>query len=372
MKVIHAVSVMNRAGQETFIMNVYRNINREEIQFDFQCSVHQTGDFDKEIEKLGGEILYLEPNKIKLPILKYIGDIVTHYKFFRKNTGYEVFHIHTYHAFDAWLSIVGAKMAGVKNICLHSHNTRGLHPGLHKFFRFLLNHMKITRFACSYAAGEWMYGEKYMRQGKAEVIKNGIQVSDFVFDKKRRESTRRSLAVENKFVVGHIGRFNYQKNHTFLLQIFKKIKNEKENAVLLLVGTGELKEEIEKQAEQLGIKESVMFLGTRSDVIDILFAMDIFVFPSLFEGLSVVAIEAQAAGTPILTTDTLTQETKITKCLQFCDLNAAPDVWASRAIELSKERHMNNAEDIKRAGYDIKVTAERLSEIYKEFMEKNR
>lgn len=369
MKVIHAVSVMNRAGQETFIMNVYRNIDREKIQFDFQCSVHQPGDFDEEIKKMGGNVLYLPSNTIKNPIFKYFADIRNQYQFFKKHPGYQVFHIHTYHAFDAWLGIVGAKMAGVKHICLHSHNTQGLHPELHKIFRFFLNHMKITRFACSYAAGEWMYGEKFMQQGKAEVIKNGIQVSDFVFDENRREATKKVMNLDDKFVVGHIGRFNYQKNHKFLLQVFKEIQKQQENAILLLLGTGELEEQVKVQAVNLGIQDAIQFLGVRSDVIDILFAMDVFVFPSLFEGLSVVAIEDQAAGTPMLAADTLTEETKITDSLCFCSLEASPKLWAQKAIELGKLAHQNNQDAIIRSGYDIKATAGRLSEVYLKWSE---
>lgn len=364
MKVIHAVSVMNRAGQETFIMNVYRNIDRTKIQFDFQCSVHQEGDFDDEIEGLGGRIFYLEPNTIRFPVLKYFGNMRSQYRFFKEHTDYQVFHIHTYHAFDAWLAIIGAKSAGVKNVCLHSHNTHGLHPKLHYFFRQLLNHMKLTRFACSYAAGEWMYGEKFMREGRAKVIKNGIQVSDFKFDENQREVAREKLDLQDKFIVGHVGRFNYQKNHMFLLEIFAEIKKQREDAVLLLVGTGELKDEIVQKVEELGIQDVVKFLGVRTDITDLLFAMDLFLFPSLFEGLSVVAIEAQAAGVPVLAADTLTEETKLTNDFYFMPLDESSVEWAEESIRVGALGHSCTAENIRKSGYDITDTTKQLSDIY--------
>ena len=372
LRVIHSVSVMNRAGQETFIMNIYRNINREKVQFDFQCTKFENGDYDREIEALGGKILYLGENPIKLPFLKYLGDVYLQYHFFKNHKDYNVFHIHTYHAFDAWLSIVGAKLAGMKNIVLHSHNSQGLHPKLHRIFRRLLPYMKIERFACSEMAAKWMFGEKEVRRGKVNVIKNGIVPEEFSFDEKERKLKREELGLEEKKIVGHIGRFSRQKNHEFLIDIFEAVHKKNPDAVLLLIGIGELQERIRDKVKEKNLEEVVKFMGVRTDIKELLWSMDVFLFPSLYEGLSVVAIEGQAAGVPILAADTLSPETKITECINFLSLNEKLDKWSERVLELSEYGHCYTIEDIKRAGYDITVTAHILEEKYIEISKTQR
>lgn len=364
-KVIHAVSVMDRAGQETFLMNVYRNIDREQVQFAFQCSVEKHGDYDEEIEQLGGKLLYLGENKIKFPVLKYLGAIQQQYRFFKKHKEYDVFHIHTYHAFDAWLCIVGAKLGGMKNIVLHSHNTSGLHAGLHKIFRKLLKYMRIERCACSKEAAKWMYGEKEL--GRVTIVNNGIEPQKFAFDQEKREQKRAELGLKEKFVVGHIGRFNYQKNHKFLLDVFYEVQKRREDAVLLLIGTGELEAEIVKKVSELKIEDKVKFLGVRSDVQELLWAMDIFLFPSLFEGLSVVAIEAQATGVPILAADTLSPETKITTCMEFLALEKPTEEWAEKVLEMGMNERKDTQKDIQKAGYVIEDVAQMLETKYCNF-----
>lgn len=371
-KVVHSVSIMNRAGQETFLMNVYRNIDRTKVQFDFQCSVNAKGDYDEEIERLGGRLTYLEENKIRIPYLRYIGDIYAQYKFFKLHKGYDVFHIHTYHAFNAWLAIVGAKAGGIKNIVLHSHNSQGMHPGLHKLFRFILNRMDIQRYACSELAAQWMYGTKTLQSGNIKIVKNGIVPEEFAFSEEGRNEKRKELEVGDEIVLGHIGRFGEQKNHAFLIDIFSEFVKIMPKARLLLVGEGELRENIQEKVDGLGLHDKVSFLGVREDIKEILWAMDVFVFPSLYEGLSVVAIEAQAAGVPVLAADTLSDETKITECLHFYPLNASPHDWAKRINELCKEKHVLTTEAIKKAGYDIRGTAEMLVNDYQNIiMEKD-
>ncbi len=408
-KVMHAVSIMNRAGQETFIMNMYRNIDRSEIQFGFQCSVSGIGDFDEEIKVLGGEIYHLEENRCRIPFLKYINDIRIQYRFFKEHKDYEVYHIHTYHAFNAWLSIVGAKLAGIEKVVLHSHNTFGMHPQLHKIFRYFLKYMKIERLACSEMAAEWMYGKKELKKvkiinngiehpqlhkifryflkymkierlacsemaaewmyGKKElkkvkIINNGIDAEAFVFQQKKREDKRRELGIDKKLVIGHIGRFMPQKNHKFLIEIFEEIVKKDNRGILLLIGVGELQQEIEKLVEEKGLTDKVRFMGVRTDIKELLWAMDLFLFPSLYEGLSVVAIEAQAAGVPVLASDTLTEETKVTECMQFYSLEKSTEEWAEQAIKMTKEEHKNTVESIKNAHYDMKENIGIMEKIY--------
>ena len=333
-KVMHAVSIMNRAGQETFIMNMYRNIDRSEIQFGFQCSVSGIGDFDEEIKVLGGEIYHLEENRCRIPFLKYINDIRIQYRFFKEHKDYEVYHIHTYHAFNT----------------------------LHKFFRFFLKYMKIERLACSKMAAEWMYGEKEV--ARVKIINNGINAEEFVFQKEERLKKRKELGIDNNLVIGHIGRFMPQKNHKFLIDIFEQIVKKDNKAILLLIGVGELQNEIEEMVKQKRLIENVRFMGTRTDIRELLWAMDLFLFPSLYEGLSVVAIEAQAAGVPVLAADTLTKETKITDCMQFYSLKRSPKEWAEQVNIIIKRGHQKTLDSIRKAHYDMKENVSVMERIY--------
>ena len=365
-KVMHAVSVMNRAGQETFIMNLYRTINRDKVQFGFQCSLDAEGDFDEEIRNLGGELFFLGKRRTNLPILKYFNEIVLQYRFFKKHSDYEIFHIHTYHALSAVICIVGAKMAGVNKVFLHSHNTFGMHPILHKFLRFFVRKMEITKLACSFKAAEWMYGKKDVKDGNVKVIKNGIFPKQFRFNQEKRNTKRKGLQVEENCIIGHIGRFNTQKNHEFLIDVFQQIKGINDKAILLLIGTGELEDTIREKVISLGLQDSVKFMGTREDINELLWIFDLFLFPSLYEGLSVVAIEAQAAGVPILAADTLVPETKVTDCLHFFPLDKTPKEWAERALALAKIGHADSENQIRISGYDMEEEAKKIQKLYLE------
>ena len=363
-KVIHSVSLMNRAGQETLLMNIYRKIDRKKIQFDFQCSERGVGDYDAEIKKLGGKILYLGENKIKIPYLKYLGDIVLQYIFFKKYSEYDVFHIHTYHAFNAWLSIVGAKLAGMKHIILHSHNSQGMHPRLHKIFRKILGGMKIERYACSRDAAEWMFGKNCVEKNKVHIVKNGIVPEEFTFSEEGRKAKRKELNIEDKVTIGHIGRFAKQKNHEFLIDIFSEFVKLEKNTILLLVGDGELRPSIQQKAKELGLLDKIKFLGIRDDIKELLWAMDVFLFPSLYEGLSVSTVEAQAAGLPCLLSTGISAECKMTDNVEFIPLDASAEVWALQMKKICKQGHLNNESAINRAGYNINETVKFLEDNY--------
>ena len=370
-RVIHAVSIMDRAGQETFLMNVYRRLNRDAIQFDFQCSRLGKGDYDEEIHQLGGKTIYLGENKIKLPWIRYIGDVVLQYKFFKSHRNYEAYHIHTYHAFNAWLSIVGAKMAGMKNVILHCHSTKGQHPILHRIFRFMLRGMNIKRYACSAKAGVWMFGEKVTKAGKVKIIFNGIEPENFSFDQKKREEKREELKLKNDFVIGHIGNFSPPKNYDFLIDIFYQLNTVIDNAKLLLIGSGGLEDTIRAKVEKLNMQDKVLFLGVRTDINELLWAMDVFLFPSLYEGLSVSAIEAQASGVSALVADTLVKETKITECFWFMSLQKEAKEWATKLLELQGMGHVLTTDEIRKAGYDIGDSVKFLEVEYTSKFEKS-
>lgn len=364
-RVLHFVSIMNQAGQETFLMNVYRQINREKVQFDFLCTSVEKGDYDKEIISLGGKLHNLPPNPLeKIKFLNYLGDCYRLYRFFKKHKEYKIFHIHTYHAFNGFLSSFTAKLAGLKNVILHSHNSNAPHPNLHKISRLFLYLIKINRFACSVVAGEWMFGINQVKKNKVKFVNNGINPKIFVFDKAKRSEMRKEFGIGNKTVIGHIGRFNYQKNHDFLIDIFKEVHEKDNNTILMLIGRGELESQIKEKVYRLGLEDAIIFTGIRSDIPDILQAIDVFTLPSHFEGLPVVLVEAQTSGLRCIVSDVISNEIKLTELISFISLNQPPDVWADKIIENSHYKRKDTYQEIVNGGYDIKETARWLENFF--------
>lgn len=365
-KVLHFVSIMNQAGQETFIMNVYRHLNKERVQFDFLCTSPEKGDYDDEIHTLGGNIYTLPPNPFeKIKYANYIGNVYRLYKFLRKHREY-VFHIHTYHALDGFLSSFSARISGIQNVILHSHNSNAPHPLLHKIFSNLLKIIKIKRFACSNNAGEWMFGSNAMRNNDVKIVNNGIKTQSFTYNPLKREKLRKEFGVQNKIVIGHIGRFNFQKNHDYLIDIFNEIKGINENTVLMLVGRGDLESQIKDKVEQMGLSDSVIFTGVRSDIPNLLQAMDVLLLPSHFEGLPVVLIEAQAAGLKCFASDVVSSEAKISELLHFISLEESPTYWAERILREVNYQRIDTHNEIVLSGFDIKDTAKWLEDFYDE------
>lgn len=360
LKVMHSVAVMNRAGQETFLMNLFRKIDRDAIQFDFLCSEGRAGDYDAEIEALGGHLFYPAPVTAKGQ-WKQIQQI-RRVRQALKTHPCDVFHIHTHHAFDAVKEVIAAKLAGVKTVVVHSHNTSALyHRTAHKLSRPLLSLFSIKRFACSEAAGHWMFcGDRF------KVIYNGLDLDVCHYDAALRESVRRQMGWEGKHIVGHVGRFNEQKNHRFLIDVFAKLHAMDGSAHLVLVGQGELEAEIRERVAQKGLTDAVSFLGVRDDVIALYQGMDMFLFPSLFEGLGIVLVEAQACDLPCLVSDAIQREAYASDNMTALPLSEEADAWAAKAEQLltaPKARGDNRAQ-IRAAGYDISQLAAELKDIY--------
>lgn len=361
-RVLHVVSAMDRAGQEMLIMNLYRNIDRSKIQFDFLCSWHKKGDFDDEIKELGGIIYHLPKARINLSHLSNISILFNYFKFFKSHKDYSIVHFHNYHSFSVLVQVLGAKLGGVKNIIVHSHNTNAPHPRIHKMVRPLLKSFKIFRFACSEDAGKWMFGN---REKRIRIIKNGIDPEEFTYSESNRNEIKRSLGLIDKKIILHVGRFNYQKNHAFLISVFEQIIKIIPNAHLLLVGRGELEEEIKNLVKNKNLTSSVSFLGVRNDIPALLSASDLFLFPSIFEGLSVALIESQASGIKILTTSNLSKETVYCDNVLKLSIQDSPQKWASAATELMKAYdHKDMRSIVKEADFDIRNTAKNLSSFY--------
>lgn len=360
LKVIHSVSVMDRAGQETFIMNLFRKIDRDAIQFDFLCSEKREGDYDAEIRSLGGHIFYTEPATAKGSWKQLQGMRILR-RALREHPC-DVFHVHTHHALDAVEETIAAKLAGVKTVVVHSHSTSALyHRTVHKLCKPMLSLFSIKRFACSEAAGHWMFcGDRF------QVIHNGLDLDMGHFEPQTREAVRYEMGWEGKHIVGHVGRFNAAKNHCFLIQVFEKVHAVDAKAHLVLVGQGELETEIRALVEEKHLTDAVSFLGVREDVIRLYQGMDLFLFPSLFEGLGIVLVEAQACDLPCLVSDAIPGEAYVSDNMHPLSLSADVEKWVEEAVRLLNVTgtRTDNREQIRAAGYDIGQLAAKLKDIY--------
>lgn len=354
-KILHCVSVMNRAGQETFLMNVFRNIDREKFMFDFLCTRREKGDFDDEIKELGGRLFYVERSEKKGSVSSWRENTKFLIKWLKEHSGeYDIMHLHTFHSMDALKHVKAAKRAGVK-IIIHSHSPMGPHPILHKLLLPICNMYPYERLACSEAAGKWMFG----KHSKFTVVNNGIQLKNFAYDEETRNEYRKAFSLENCTVLGHAGRFSEVKNHEFLLDVFSEYNKLNPASKLALAGGGNLEAQIRAKAERLNLSDKVLFLGVRDDIEKLLNAFDYFVFPSLHEGLGIIAIEAQANGLNVFMSDTIPSEAKLNDNVTVLPLGDAKE-WAEAIFSQPLQR----ADKLNVEKFDIKITVAQLEEIY--------
>jgi len=329
-RVLQCVNNMHRAGLETVLMNYYRNIDRTKIQFDFLTHRPDRDDYDDEIEEMGGRI-YRAP---RLYPQNYPAYFAYMKQFFAEHPEYQIVHSHI----DAmsYLPLLAAKKAGVPVRISHSHNTgldKDLKYALKQYFRYRLPSAANCFWACGEKAGEFLF-----RGIPFTVIPNAIDPEKFCYRPEIRKAKREELGLENRFTVGHVGRFSNQKNHGFLLEIFCQIQKTAPDAVLLLAGKGENEEIIREKVHTLGIEKSVHFLGSRSDVNQLYQAMDVFVMPSKFEGIPMVGIEAQFSGLPCIFSDKVPEETVFTSNCQFVELDQPAEYWANRVLCAASQR----------------------------------
>lgn len=363
-RVLQVLPGLNRGGMETFIMNVYRSIDRTQIQFDFLVN-SESGDYFDEIKALGGNIFYIPSRR------KGYGKYLLSLKHFFKDHKSKYVAIH-YHesSLTSLEPLYFAKKYGIHRRIIHSHNSNikgnKLHYITHYFGKAFISNLATDYLGCSDKALKWMYQGTGI-YNKAELIKNGVNTDDFKFNPNIRSFIRSRLNISDKIVVGHIGRFMEVKNHEFLLKIFNSLLKINPNFKLILVGCGELELKIKNLADDMGISEYISFLGVRSDINDLLQAMDVFVMPSLYEGLPVVLVEAQTSGLPIVCSDTISSMSKLTPQYYTCSLSDSLQVWSDTIQEaLNSGYHRKNAVTyIKKAGFDINSVANRLAKLYK-------
>lgn len=361
-KVLQVVGRMHYGGMETFIMNIYRHINRNKVQFDFMVHYDEPGGYDEEIRSLGGHI-YTMPRTVPQNYFQYKRELT---KFFQQHKEYYMIHGHLHST--AFLYHKIAKQNGDRCCITHSHNDGFDHSakGYLSYGTSLLA-QKYTDiyFGCSQAACHKFFPGAIKQGKKMIIVKNGIESERYRYDLHVRDDVRVELGLGNRFVVGHIGRFFPQKNHDKLLKIFVEILKQRPDSILILVGEGPLFDQVKKMTQKMGIEESVLFLGVRSDVNRLMQAMDAFIFPSLYEGLGIVLIEAQAAGLKCFTSaDVVPQEAKVTELLHYINLNEPASVWAEEVLAGFPYYREDQHQKILDSGYDIDQTAKWLEQFY--------
>ena len=348
-------------GISSFIMNTYRHFNHHLIRC---CVIYPKiiGDeaiaasMFKEMEENGDSNLQISKKEGLSSFIRRL------YISFRKGT-FDIVHVHGSSCSIA-LEMSVARLAGIHCIISHSHNTNSNHVLIHKILRPLVNGMATMRLGCGKAANHWMYGKK-----EAIVINNGIITDIYRFDAIARKQIRKELGIGDEVtVIGHVGGYNRQKNQQMLMYILKAIKAKKqsEDFCLISVGQGHTQKEVKQLASKLDVDGKVKFLGQRMDVPKLLNAMDMFFLPSLFEGFPIVAIEAQAAGLPLVVSDTITKEIELTDLVYRLPINNEAKAWAKMyyQIKCAKVNREKYASIVDKKGFDVRYSAQILQDIY--------
>lgn len=362
-RVLHWGMLGGLGGIEIFIMNIYRNIDRSKVQFDFLTTHDGKIAFEDEIIEFGGEIHKVIYSKRESLIKHYI----SLEEFFKNNSHrYQVIHMHMNNInFIRPLKL--AKKYGIPIRICHSHNAGNMHRNYRKvqMFQEYINRKVIGRYtthllACSNLAGNWMF-----HNNRFDILNNGIDTKKFLFNEEVRRKVRCELSIDNKKVIGTIGRLQYQKNPLFIIDIFNQMKKKDINTVLIMVGEGPLKEEVEERIKSYKLEDSVFLLGARNDIPELLQAFDLFLLPSRFEGLGIVLIEAQASGLPCLTSkDVVPEEARVTDLLTYVSLEELAQTWAVVALEVMKQTRYDRSKEVLKQRYDIRQTVAQLEKIY--------
>lgn len=352
------VGGMNAGGAETFLMKLYRKMNKDLFQMDFAVAITEKGYYDDEILSMGGRIYRISPKSAG--VIRNFNDI----KMLVKREKYSYVLRTSQHSLSA-LELFAARCGGAKNTIFRSSNSntttgRGKDLMLHRLCQFMPRWYADIKLAPSTEAAEFMFGKNCVKNGRAILLHNAVDLSIFNYDMVSRERIRNELKIPaNVTLLGHIGRLNQQKNHAFLLDVFKLYNSKNPNSVLLLVGKGELEDNIREKAKALDISEKIIFTGVRSDVPALLSAMDVFVFPSLYEGMPNTVIEAQATGLQCVIADTITREADITGLVHYLPLGNAKE-WASYIDRLPQIARKTPIQQFKENCYDIETVADQF------------
>jgi glycosyltransferase involved in cell wall biosynthesis len=358
-RVLQVVTHMNRGGLETMLMNYYRQIDRSRVQFDFLTHRPYDGDYGEEIKRLGGQIYHLPTLNPLDPHYRKVLDT-----FFKEHREYRVIHVHQ----DCMSAVIlkAAKRNGVPCRIAHSHGAsqeKDFKYPIKLFCRHFISRYATELMACSEKAGEWMFcGAPF------SVLNNAIDAEKYRYDREKRAQVRKELGMtDDQLVVGHVGRIDPPKNHPFIVEVFECLTKLEPDARLLLVGNdkGKCGDEIHALVKEKGLEDSVVFAGVQEDVSGYLQAMDVFLFPSLWEGLSLASIEAQAAGLSVLISDQVSIECRKTELVQVMSLQEPAERWAEKILETIRDTaRTDTLQLIQDAGFDIREQAKKLEDIY--------
>ena len=358
-RVLQVVPEIEGGGVERVVYNYISFMDRNKFDFDIAAisNAKENQYLENSYKKLGVRI-YILPKNLLCRLFLF-------YKLIRDND-YQVVHCHGIFSPVYYLFI--AKILSIKIRISHSHVALPKSNFKVIMARFFLKILTTKKLSCGYAAARYLYGIKELSDNKVIVLNNAIDIEKFRLSNKIRMEYRRKLDVEEKFVIGCIARFTEQKNHKFLIDIFSSILSVKSNAVLLLIGDGELENQVKERAKKLELLNSIFFLGLRDDVSNILQALDLFLLPSLYEGFSVAMVEAQVSGLPIVTSTNVSSEIDLTNNILFISLADSADSWAEQILRYvkGKSHRIDNALLITNKGYNISVQAKILERIYSE------
>jgi len=363
-RILHVLGSTNLGGAESRIMDLYRHIDREKIQFDFLVHSTKEGFFEPEIKRMGGNIYYLPSFRVYnyLNYKKACRDFFTEHSEFAAVQGHMTS--------TASIYLPQAKKAGIPITIAHARSA-GVDAGIKGFITKLLRKNLYRKcdymFACSDLAARAVFGDKRFEEGKTVFIPNAVDTKEFAPDADVRNTIRAEYGLENSFVIGHVGRFHYAKNHEFLLEVFAKIREKKANAKLFLLGDGPKRKEMEAKAGELGIDKDVIFAGNKNPVAPYYQAFDAFLFPSRFEGMPGTVVEAQAAGLPCLISDSITTQVKVTELVQFLSLEKSDSCWADvflKQIEDSKECIKEGGSTLIDTFYDVTYQVKCYEQFY--------
>ena len=369
-RILHIVGGMFRHGVETILMNYYRHIDRNKIQFDFLTMIPGEHDYDTEIRSLGGRIFSISPPNKSQP-LKHLLDLTS---LMQQEGPFWAVHAHTMH--HSGLVMLAAKLAGIKIRISHSHNTSdwGEHLLWRKIYfvtaKILIRRYATRLVACGSDAAVYLFGKSLVKSGKVIFLPNALDLESYLsLDESRTLFLRRQLGIlEDTLVIGHIGRFSPQKNHAFFIPLLRQIKSVKSDVRLILVGEGELRKQLENELLQNDLYDDVIFLGVRSDIAEIMSVFNVFVLPSIYEGLPVVLLEAQATGTPCVVSSAVTKEADMgLNLVEYLDLKSKTEDWCN--VILSQSKRIRPPRELiidkfRQRGYDASVSEKSLIRLY--------
>lgn len=363
-KVLHVIGALHIGGAENMAMNFLRYIDKSRFQCDYLVFGKEVGEYESEAISLEAKVIHIDaPSEGYLAYARNLKTIL-------QEGNYDVIHSHT--LLNNGLTLKIARNIGIKKRISHSHSTdSGRKETLtYKIYSYVMKQIikvyATEYIACGVDAGNYLYGRRLF-ESKGIIINNGIHLESYLYSEKKRKKIRDAFGVNNQIVIGHVGRFAKVKNHMFLLDIFEQISKNNRDAILLLVGDGELRPDIEGKIQTLGLNDKVILAGNRNDVSDIMQAMDILVFPSLYEGLPIVLVEAQAAGLPCIVSANVTKELDVANLITYISLDESPNKWADEVLKVfEKNIRKSPYNEIKNAGYDIYDAIKKLENVYSE------